>query len=264
MATNNFARSDLQNLHHYVQYSALVYPKEMVIAVLRDFFSRDSYFHYVRDEYGFAKTVDHTDLPLSAGMYDNASTRLFIGENYRYDGIHYPAILVKVNGARYVPISANREAGAPLYEPIVYEDGYGNQTTVYRPKSLLFAGVWEGSITIDVLTRSLRARDDLCELVAICFADTMFDALKNAGVLVKPPNIGSPSESEDRNDKLFRQSITMDIRTEWRREIPISNIIDNILISADVVNINNPDAVTDPNFRIDTIVSIADMMLNNI
>jgi hypothetical protein len=264
MSTNNFARSDLQNLYHYVQYSALVYPKEMIIAVLRDFFSRDSYYHFTLDEYGFAKTVDHTDLPLNAGIYDNATTRVFIGENYRYDGIHYPAILVKANGAKYVPLSANREAGAPLYDPMVYEDGYGNQTTIYTPRALLFAGVWEGSITIDILTRSLRSRDDLAELVGICFADTMFDTLRVAGIVVKPPNIGSPSESEDRNDKLFQQNITFDIRTEWRREIPVKNIIDSILFTADLVYLEDKNHVTDPNFAIETKLTLAENIIKNI
>jgi hypothetical protein len=264
MSTNNFARSDLQNIHHLVQYSALVYPKEMVIATLRDFFSKDSYYHYTKDEYGFAKTVDHTDLPLTAGLYDNATTRIFIGENYRYDGIHYPAILVKSNGARYVPISANREAGAPLYETTVYEDGYGNHKTIYTPRAFLFAGIWEGSVTIDIITRSLRSRDDLAELVGICFADIMFETMRNAGIVVKPPNIGAPSESEDRNDKLFRQSITIDIRTEWRREIPVSSIIDRILFVTELVNIENPEAPTDPNFSIYTDISLTDNIINNL
>lgn len=262
MATNNFARSDLQNLYNLVQYSALVYPKEMIIATLRDFFSKDSYYHYTKDEYGFAKTVDHTDLPLSAGLHDDVTTRVFIGENYRFEGIHYPAILVKTNGAKYVPISANREAGTPLYQATIYEDGYGNQATVYTPSALLFAGVWEGSISIDIITRSLRSRDDLAELVAICFADINFDTLRKAGIVVKPPNIGSPSESEDRNDKLFRQSVTMDFRTEWRREIPVKNIIDTILFAVDIANVDGPDRPVDPNFAIVAKLSLTDFIIN--
>jgi hypothetical protein len=264
MATNNFFRSDLQNIYHIVQSSALVYPKEMIITVLRDFFSRDSLYHYVKDEFGFAKTIDHTDLPINAGLHDDSTTRLFIGENYRFDGIYYPAILVKVNGARYVPLSANREAGTPLYESTVYEDGYGNKKTIYTPRAILYAGIWEGSVTIDILTRSIRSRDDLAELVGICFADIMFETLRTAGIVVKPPNIGAPSESDDRNDKLFRQSITMDIRTEWRREIPVKNIIDSILISVDLLNLEDPGAAPDPNFTINTKISFADNIIQNL
>lgn len=261
MSSNNFYRSDLQNIYNITQSSPLVYPKEMVIAILRDFFSKDSYYHFVKDEYGFAKTVDHTDLPLDAGLYNNATTRLFIGENYRYDGIFYPALLVKANSARYVPISASRESGAIEYKPVLYEDGYGNSKTVYVPDSFLFAGIWEGQISIDILTRSLRARDDLAELVALCFADINFDAMRLAGVVVKPPSIGSPSESEDRNDKLFRQSVTMDIRTEWRRNIPIYNLVDRILFAVQFAAITS-DRPTDPNFDIVTEINLPENLIN--
>jgi len=45
----------------------------------------------------------------------------------------------------------------------------GNKTEVRTPESFVTAGIWEGSITIDVLTRSLRARDDLLELIRNVF-----------------------------------------------------------------------------------------------
>src|SRR5713101_8033020 len=169
MSSNNIFRTDLLKLHNIIQSSMLVYPKEIFIAVLRDFFSKDSFYHYTKDEWGFAKTVDHTDLPLGAGVHDNLTTRVFIGENYRYDGIYYPAILIKSGGTRYVPISINREQGAVQYEDTIFEDGYGNQTVISTPKTFVTAGVWEGSIVVDIMTRSLRSRDDLVELVGMCF-----------------------------------------------------------------------------------------------
>lgn len=107
----------------------------------------------------------------------------------------------------------------------------GNRTDVRTPESFVTAGIWEGSITIDVLTRSLRARDDLLELIGMCFTDIYFEALQYAGIVVKPPTIGSPSETEDRNDKLFRQSVTLEVRTQWERNVPIKNIIDIITFS---------------------------------
>lgn len=109
-------------------------------------------------------------LPIDAGLPDDDScTRLFIGENYRYDVAFYPAILVKNAGSKSVPLSINRERGAIKYSTMQYEDGYGNRTEVRTPESFVTAGIWEGSITIDVLTRSLRARDDLLELIRNVF-----------------------------------------------------------------------------------------------
>jgi hypothetical protein len=274
MSSNNIYQSDLYKIHNVVQSSMLVYPKEIIIATLREFFSRDSYYHYSKDQWGFANTTDHTDLPPGADLpygpgarpdlspTDILSTRVFIGEQYRYDGIYYPAILVKGGSSKYVPISINREKGGIQYETIVVEDGYGNQTTVSKPASFITAGIWEGNISIDVLTRSLRSRDDLVELIAICFTEINFETLEDIGIIIKPINIGAPSESDDRNDKLFRQTITLDIRTEWRRLIPISNIIDAILFTVNFVDLSRPEAAVAQNLEINNIDSITDVLIN--
>lgn len=272
MGSGNFFKSDLFNIHNITQASMLVYPKEVIIATLRDFFSQDSYYCYQRDVYGFANTTDHTDLPLGADLpfgvgahpeltnVNPLSTRLFIGENYRYDGIYYPAILVKTGGGKYVPISINREQDSVQYDNLIYEDGYGNQTMVRKPVSFITAGAWEGSLTIDVLTRSLRSRDDLVELVAMCFTEISFDTLVDIGIIVKPISWSSPTETDDRNDKLFRQSLTLDIRTEYRRNIPIDSIIDAILFTVEFSDLSNPNKPVAANLTINTEVSITDTL----
>lgn len=268
MSSSNFFRSDLYAIHDIVQASMLVYPKEMIIAVLRELFSKDSYYHYSKDQWGFPNVTDHTDLEPGADLpvnsynstatsNDGLSTRVYIGENYRYNSLFYPAIIVKSGGSKYVPISINREKGGIQYESVIYEDGYGNQTAVKRPASFITAGIWEGSMVIDVISRSLRARDDLVELIGMTFCELAVDYLYDVGIVVKPPHIGAPSEIEDRNDKLFKQSITMDIRTEWRRNIPISNIIESILFTINFgTNSNIPSSI---DFPIETDVTLADI-----
>jgi len=273
MSTNNIFTSDLYKIHNVIQSSMLVYPKEIIIATLRDYFSKDSYYHYSKDQWGFANTTDHTDLPPGAdlpygpganpdlSLTSNLSTRVFIGENYRYDGIHYPAILIKSGNSKYVPISINREKGGIQYDTIIFEDGYGNQKLIRRPVSFITAGVWDTSISIDVLTRSLRSRDDLVELIGICLTEISFESLVDVGIVVKPVSIGAPSESDDRNDKLFRQTISFDIRTEWRREIPVGNLIDAIVFAVTFQNIDNPNVPVPQNLAINTEVSITDLLL---
>lgn len=272
MSSNNFFKSDLFSIHNVVQASMLVYPKEIIISTLRDFFSEDSYYHYSKDQWGFPNTTDHTDLPPGADIpigHPGSSatsnvllpTRVFIGENYRYDGIYYPAILVKSGGSRYVPISINREQGGIQYNETVFEDGYGNATIIKTPSAFITAGAWEGSIIIDVMTRSLRSRDDLTELVGMCFAEINFEVLKDVGVVVKPPVISGPSETDDRNDKLFRQTITLDIRTEWRREIPVGNIIDAILFTVTFGDLSKSGSADAANLTINTELTLTDMLL---
>ena len=263
MATNNLFKSDLHSLHHIVQGSMIGYPKEIIIATLRDFFSRDSYYHYSKDSWGFSNTVDHTDLPLGAGMNDETTTRVFIGENYRYDGIYYPAILVKNGGSKYVPISINRDEGTVEWQFREFDDGYGNKTFFKNPKCFLFRGAWEGSISIDVMTRSLRSRDDLVELVAMCFTDITFKSLQKAGVIIKPLSIGAPSEADDRNDKLFKQTITLDVRSEWRREIPIGNLVEIISFTTEFSDIINDSPVAQ-NLTINTNYQLLDGLIDEI
>jgi hypothetical protein len=272
MSLGNIFKSDLFDIYNVVQGSMLVYPKEVILATLKDSFSKDSYYHYSKDQWGFCNVTDHTDLPLGADLpygsigstsspNDLLSTRVFIGENYHHDGIYYPAILVKSGGSKYVPISINREKGSVNYDNIIYVDGYGNKKEIKRPISFITAGVWEGSIIVDVITRSLRARDDLIELIGLYFSEIHVDSLYDVGLIVKPPNIGAPSESEDRNDKLFKQSITMDIRTEWKREIPISNIIDAIFFTVTFEDLSRPNIPVSPNITINTETSILDIIL---
>ena len=40
MSSNNFFKSDLYNVYNIIQASMLVYPKEVIITTLRDFFSK--------------------------------------------------------------------------------------------------------------------------------------------------------------------------------------------------------------------------------
>lgn len=270
--SNNFFRSDLFGLYNIVQASMIVYPKEIIIATLRDFFSHDSYYHFAKDQWGFPNTTDHTDLPPGADMpFGPGShpelnpnpilpTRLFIGENYRYNSIYYPAILVKSGGTKYVPISINRNQGEIKYSKTIYTDGYGNSTEVRTPVAFMTAGAWEGTIIVDIMTRSLRARDDLIELVGMCFTEIQFETLHQIGIIVKPISVSGTSETDDRNDKLFRQTLTLDIRTEWKREIPIGNTIDAILFTASFSDLANGSPVA-PNLTVNTEVNVTDMLL---
>lgn len=253
----NLNKSDLHKIYHIVQSNMTSYPKELIIATLRDFFSKDSYYHYVKDEFGFPKTPDHTDLNPKAGLKDDLTTRIYIGEKNRTDGIYYPAILVSFGGARSVPISINREAETVQYEFVDVVDNEGNIVKQFRtPRAYIFAGAFEGSINIDVMGRGIKERDDILELVAMLFVDIRFNELSKNGISIKPgsPSINSPSEETDRGDKLYKQSITLEFRSEWRREIPVRNYIDAINFCIEFGS--SITKGTSPNIRINTYVDL--------
>jgi hypothetical protein len=256
IGTGGLYRSDLYGLFDVVQNTQVSFPKELVIGILREFFSQDSYYHYVRDAWGFPLTPDHTDLPPDAGLHDDTTTRLYIGEAYRFDVIYYPAIVVRAGSSTYVPVSMNREKETVLNKATVVVDGYGNEKIFVQPTHFILAGAWEGQLQIDIMTRSIRARDDLVELVMLACTDLFFEEFRRSGVLMKRVSAGGPTEMDDRNDKLYKQSVTLDIRSEWRRQIPITNLVDAINICVEFGNVQVIPAQTAPNLEIKTTVDL--------
>ena len=242
----------------------VTYPKELFIETLREYFSQESYYHYQRDVWGHPKTPDQTDLPSDAGMHDDVTTRVFIGEPYRKDIIYYPAILVKNAGSKSVPISMSRNKGEVGWKNTTFVDGYGNSKTFSTPSHLIQAGAWEGQIAIDVETRSPRSRDELVDIISLAFVDTVFDDMKNSGVIIKSgsPNAGGPSEYDDRNDKMYKQTITFDIRSEWRRHIPIDSVVDAINICVDFGTLSSTPPKIAPNLEIRSTLELIQNLLD--
>jgi hypothetical protein len=259
MVTNNFIRSDLYGIHNIVQNSMTLYPKELVIATLRDFFAKDSWYSYRFDQWGFPQTPDHTDMSLQAGLEDSITTRLFIGESYRFDVIYYPAIIVRNAGMTSVPVSLNRETSCVQWKQVQVIDGY-NVKQYAVPESFIFAGAWEGSISIDVMARDLRARDELVDMVSLLFVDIAYNDLVKSGLAIKGVSSSAPTQVLDRNDQLFTQTITLTVRSEWRREIPIENVIDVINFSIEFGQV--PNGPIAPNLTINTRESISEILMN--
>jgi hypothetical protein len=260
--TGSWIRTDLYQIHHVVQNTLMAYPKELIIGMLREEFAQDSWFHYVSDEWGYPKVPDHTNLSLEAGLKDDVTTRIFIGEAFRQDAIFYPALLVKMTSARSVPISMNRNKNVIEYEKQIVIDGYGNSKEFFLPKFIDLAGAWEGTITIDVISRDILDRDNLISTVMLLFTDIRFESLRKAGVLVKSgqPTLGGVSEGDDRQqEKLYKATISVDIRTEWRRLIPISGVVESINFCVDFMILGS-DTITNPNIAIGTSISILDQI----
>lgn len=260
MGTGYFVKTDIYAIHGIVQNVMLSHPKALIIETLRDEFSRDSFYHYVKDNWGFPKTPNMTGLPVEAGLNDDAATRVFIGEATRGDMKFYPSIIVKGGGFRSVPISMSRNEGVLQYRATRYVDGYGNERIVTEPSYFSLAGAWEGQILIDVTTEDLRSRDELIEIISAILVITNFKVLANAGVVVKPPQIGSPSETDDGQRKLYKQTITCDVRTEWNQIIPVETVIETISFCVDFGNLQNEVSVLAPNLEARGLIEIIESL----
>lgn len=257
--------TDLYNIYYVVQNTMIRYPKDLIISSLKEYFKNDSKYHFVSDEWGYPKTPDVTGFPLESGFHDDKMTRVWIGEKNRFDVIFYPAIAVTSGGFKYEPISLNRDKFLLEYRTQEIVDGYGNRVITSIPDKFVGAGAWEGSLSIEVSTRGLRERDDLIELISIYLIDLNWDNLSRSGVSIKPDlNISSPTESEDRNDKLFKQTITINIRCEWRKEIPVKNFIDIINFCVEFGTFKKDGSfVSAPNIQINSNIETSDFIFND-
>jgi len=261
MTTGSFIRTDLNQLHNVVQNTQNAQIKDTISGILRDEFSKDSYYSFVRDEFGFPKTPDLTNVPLDAGFNDDQTTRIFIGEHFRHDAIFYPALLVKMGSMSSIPISINRNKETVKYATTKVIDGYGNEKLFSVPTHYVFAGAWEGSVSIDIYARDIEARDELESTTSIILKDIRYEELLRAGIAVKKVSISGPSESQDRQQHpLFKSTVSLDIRTEWRREIPVESTMDaiNICVEFGRLNVNPP--VISPNLTINTQVQLLDLI----
>lgn len=260
MTASYFTKSDLNKIHHIVQNMMNLHSKELILFSLRDFFSKDTWYRYVTDHYGYPKVVDVTDLPLNSGIVDDATTRISIQEAFKFEADFYPALIVRSGSFTSVPISFNRETSTVQWGDIVFQDGYGNIKTFKDPQHFIFAGAWEGNINIDVLARDMRAKDDLVDLVSIHFVDLAFNELVKEGLIVLGTSTAGQSETDDRTNKLFKDTVTLKIRCEWRRQIPISNILEVINFAVEFGQI--PDGVVAANLTVNTEQTLTEILLN--
>ena len=258
MGTGSIFRSDLYKIHGIIQNTMISFPKELLIETLRDEFKNDSYYHYVKDEWGFPKTPNLTDVPIDAGLQDDVTTRLFIGEASRFDKKFYPAILVRSGGFKYAPISMSQDDGFIKHTAVRVLDGYNNERIYSIPSYMSFSGAWEGQLSVDILAGDSQARDELTEIVSALLTTINFNSLANSGVVFKPVSIGSPSESEDGKGKIYKQTISCDIRTEWNKIVPLDTTIDTITFCADFGNLESNDPVFADNIQVSTILEIID------
>ncbi len=166
-------------------------------------------------------------------------------------------------GARHVPISINRDQGRIDYQTTTFIDGLGNEKKIQVPYAFILSGAWEGSINIDIYSRGVREKDDLLELISLLFIDLAWNDLYKAGVAIKQDvQVGSLSFSDDRNDRLYKQSITLNVRTEWRREILVTNTLDIINFCVDFGNLSVEPPEIAPNLTINMEIDLLDGINN--
>lgn len=229
LGAGQIVTSDIYHLDHIVRHTGIVHGRNILIDTLREIFARDSNYRYITDIFGFPKTPDHTGLDIDAGLVDQTTTRLFIGTTYRYEISYLPAITVRQTNSQYRPVSFNQNKLNIQYELQRMEDGYGNVSFLKVPSRYLFAGAWEQSFELKVLSHSQEDTAAIADVVMVSLQNTYRDIMERNGLFVKRVSAsGEQSEQSGNNDPVFSISLSVDTYSEWRREIPISNLVDRI------------------------------------
>lgn len=229
--------------------------KSLLVDFLRELFRDDSYFTYREDVYGYPKILDHTNLSIDS----TEPTKINITDVFRYEAGFIPTIVVRHTGGRYFPISFNQDgipgmAGSVKYSEEVVLDGYGNVTSVLIPDKFLYVGAWDLSYDLKIYTESPADREELVSIVSVGLMHVHRASLERAGLFIKSLSFGSESEEEHNNDKFYTQSVSLECFGEWRREIPVGNLIERIAFFYDIGRIVNNRVAVPNNLSIEDMV----------
>lgn len=220
--------SDIFGLENVIVQTGMLHGKNVLIDMLRNIFAQDRQYKYVSDVFGFPKTPSHLGLDPDAGLDDEETTRIFIGSTYRYDVKFNPSIIVKHTGSRYVPISFNQNLFSVSYKREVLSDGYGNTTIIRSPQAHTLVGAWDQSFEIKVIAENEVDREEIADIVQVTLMGTRRNDLQKAGVFIKGMSTSGEAEQKYANDYLYTVAIRLEVRSEWRVHIPISNLMERI------------------------------------
>lgn len=238
--------SDIYRLDHVVRNVGIVHGRNTLIDTLRECFARDSEYRYLKDIYGYPKTPSQVGLDMDAGIVDDSTTRVFIGSSYRYEQSFLPAITIRQTSSTYKPISFNQNKWVIDYAMQRTEDGYGNVDYIRVPSKYISAGAWDQAFEIKVISNSQEDTAHIADIIMVSLQDTYRRVLERNGLFIKQLNAsGESAEQINENDPVFSVSISANTYSEWRREIPISNLLERIQLcfKVDYGNDKDPPAV---------------------
>jgi hypothetical protein len=242
MSTSHRVYSDLFELADFVRQTAVAQGKNLLIDSLREHFKQDTIYRYSTDAFGFPLTPDLTDLP--PDVEEARTTRIFVGDIFRYDKRYLPSITVRQTSGRYYAVSFNQE-GTTRYRVDLVLDGYGNRSLIKVPTHKVFAGGWDQTFEITVAAESTLDREELSDIVSSYLIGVARQPLQESGLFVKTVSYGGEREEDWANDKIYIQPITVETFSEWRREIPLDSVVEtiNFCFNFGILGSNKFDAV---------------------
>jgi len=225
MSTSHRVYSDLFQEANFVNQTAVSQGKNLLIDVIRESFKKDTFYRYTHDAFGFPLTPDLTALP--PDIQEERTTRIYIGDVYRYDKRFNPSITVRHSSGKYKPISINQNHTTKYRLDLVI-DGYGNRSYIRVPTHRVITGAWEQTFEVKITSESTQDREELTDIVTGYLQGVVRQELYEAGLFVRGVSMSSETEEDWANDKLYIQSISLETYSEWRRHLPINSVIETL------------------------------------
>lgn len=245
--------------NHIIQNVSIVQPKNLLIDVLRKYFSQDNVYTYRADEYGFPATPDLTGKTVD----DPDTTKILISDVYRYEVKFYPAITVKTGTGNYVPLGFNQNY-SNKYRKDILEDSKGVMREVLTPTHRVYAGVWEMNFEISIYSESHSELEEITEITKLILQYVAWNELRANGLFIKTLSVGAESAEPYANDYVFSHTISISTRSEWRVEIPLENVVEKMVFYFDVVRTPIPgikDISDVQALKFEDVIEIAEITL---
>jgi hypothetical protein len=245
--------------NHIIQNVSIVQPKNLLIDILRKYFSQDNIYTYRADDYGFPATPDLTGKTID----DPSTTKILISDVYRYEIKFYPAITVKTGNGNYVPLGFNQNYSIKYRKDIIESD-FGYTKEVLTPTHKVYAGVWEMNFDVTIYSESHSELEEITEITSLILQYSAWNELRANGLFIKSLSIGSESAEPYANDFVFSHTISLSTRSEWRVEIPLENIVEKIVFYFDVnrTPIPNEKDISDVQaLKFEDVIEIAEIKL---
>jgi hypothetical protein len=96
------------------------------------------------------------------------------------------------------------------------------------PNYYEFVGAWMSTVTIEVNTESIIDREQLITIIKMIFMNVRRDELYTRGIHVIRVNHGGESEVPYHNDFVYKQTVNVEIYSEWTNRIPVGDLIEAI------------------------------------
>jgi len=247
--------------HHIIQQVCISQPKNLLIDVLRNRFSKDNVYTYRADEFGFPLTPDLTGLSVDS----SETTKILISDAYRYDVKFYPNIIVKIGGSSYKPLSFNQN-GTIKYRKDCFKDNFGRERVVQTPTHRVYARYWDLNFDITINAESYSELQRLIDIVSMELQYTSWNKLRENGLFIKSTNISAESQEPYANDYVYNMTVSISTHTEWRVEIPLENVIEKLVFYFDSTRTPTSPSGSLADFqalKYDDIIEIAEIALSD-